>query len=333
MSDLSKNEKEFIWEQVYRPQSLSEIILPKDIKDRLESFAAEGRIPSFLFYSPSPGTGKTTAARALCNEIGVTHPLFINASLDNNIETIRAKVVQYATTVSAFNKARIKVVILDECERLSTAAQESLKGVMESVSKNCSFILTTNAKSRLVPPLVSRCRNIDFIWNKEEGDKLKILMCKRVVDILKSEHVEYDPKAVMAVVNRFYPDNRSILGALQDYAQQTGKIDIGIVTSLGGTEFEKLLDILKSKDFSRLTQFVMDNQDILGPDFYGKFFRFVYPDVRVSQTIPRRVTKGVAELIDILGDEQKYHTSTPDPFIHLTRVFLLVMMNDQIVFS
>ena len=333
MSELSINEKEHIWEQKFRPTTVAEVIIPQHIKDRLDSYICEGKIPSFLFYSPSPGTGKTTTARALARECGCPNPLFINASLDNNIDTIRSKVIQYATTVSVVGSQKIKIVILDEAERLSPAAQESLKGILEQVSKNCSFILTTNSEGRINGPLMSRCRKIDFIWSAEESAKLKVQVSLRLTQILKSEGVPYDPKAIMALVNRYYPDNRRPIGILQDYAQQYGKIDLGIVNSMGGSDVEALVGILKAGDFKVMSQWVMDNIDGLGPDFYGKMFRYLYPDTRLNDTLPRRISPdSVPELVGLLGEEQKWHSSVADPYLHLVSVFTQIMMNPNIKF-
>lgn len=333
MSELSINDKEHIWEQKYRPSTIEEVIIPQAIKDRLDAYVCEGKIPSFMFYSPSPGTGKTTTARALSAAVGCHKPLFINASLDNNIDTIRSKVIQYATTVSVASNQKIKIVILDEAERLSPAAQESLKGIMEQVSRNCSFILTTNSEGRINAPLMSRCRKIDFIWSADEAAKLKVLVSMRITHILKNENVPYDPKAVLALVNRFYPDNRRIMGTLQDYAQEHGKIDLGIVNSMGGSDVEALVAILKGKDFKVMSQWVMDNIDGLGADFYGKLFRYLYPDVRLNETLPRRVSaESVPELVGVLGEEQKYHSSVADPYLHMVYVFTQIMMNPNIKF-
>jgi len=338
MSDQNKptisiDQDEFIFEQKYRPATLAEVIIPQDIKDKLYSYIGDGRIPSFMFFSPSPGTGKTTTAKALAREVGCSNPLFINASKDTSIDVIRQKVLQYATTVSVMAGQKQKVVILDEADRLSPAAQDSLKGIMESVSKNCSFILTANSEARVNKPLLSRCRKIDFIWKGDEITKLKVQVCKRMCEILDIEQVPYDKKAVLAVVNRFYPDNRSIIGALQDYAQQEGRIDINIVTNLSGNDVEALVGILKLKDFQKMSQWVMDNVDHLGGDFYSKLFRYIYPDVRISESVPRRIKdSSVPDLVDILGEEQKWHATTPDPYLHMVRVFTMVMLNPNIQF-
>lgn len=331
--DIHVNEREFVWEQKYRPETISEVIIPEALKEKVLNYVSEGRIPSMLFYSPSPGTGKTTLAYAVAREVGCPKPLFINASLNTSIDNIRHNVMQYATTVSVVSGSRQKVVILDECERLSVAAQESLKGIIEAVSKNCSFILTTNAQARVIAPLVSRCRVINFIWGQEESHKLKLNMCRRLTEILKLESVPYDPKAIVSVVNRFYPDNRRILGALQDYATQVGKIDVGILSNLGGTEVIELVEILKRKDFKEMSQWVMDNLDALGADFYGKMFRTLYPDASISKDMPPRISKdSIPALVELLGEEQKWHTTVADPYLHLVRVFTLVMMSPDIKF-
>lgn len=331
--NLSIDPKEFIWEQKYRPREINQIIIPDNLKEMLLNFAAEGRIPSFIFNSPTPGTGKTTCSLALARAIGCQHPLFINASLDTSIDSIRGKVIQYATTVSVVSTAKQKVVILDEVERLSPAAQDSLKGILESVSKNCSFILTTNNIQKIEKPLVSRCRRVDFIWDKETSDSLKVKMCHRVVEILQTENVPYEPKAVMAVVNRYYPDNRSILGALQAYVNQNGKVDLGVVSSLGGETFDNLIKILKSRDFKSMTQWVMDNVDSISSDFYGRFFRYVYPDTRLRSDLPPKIDpSSVATLVVLLGEEQKFHSGTPDPYVHLVRLLTIMMTDPEIKF-
>lgn len=329
----NQDPREFIWEQRWRPSLIEDIIIPHATKEMLLNYSAEGRIPSFIFYSPSPGTGKTTTAVALARSIGCEKPLLVNASLDTSIDVIRDRVLQYSTTVSVVSSAAQKVVILDECERLSPAAQESLKGIMEKVSKNCSFILTTNNINRVVKPLVSRCRRVDFIWNQEETKDMIPEMCKRVVEILKHENVQYDPKAVLALVKRYFPDNRSTIGMLQDYAQRNGKIDLGIVNTCAGEGFDELIKFLKNGDFKSVTQWAMDNQDRIGEDFYGKFFRFVYPDERIRSVVEPKVAKtSVPHLVLILAENQKYHRNVADPFVHLVSALTQIMTSPDIKF-
>ncbi len=224
-------------------------------------------------------------------------------------------------------------IVTHNCERLSTGAQESLKGIIESVSKNCVFILTTNNINRIVQPLVSRCRRIDFVWKKEEIPELKKAMVRRITHILNMENIPFDIRAVAAVVNRYFPDNRQTLGILQDYAQQEGKIDMKVVNNLGVEGIEDLIATLKAKDFKAMSQWCMDNVDQVGPDFYGKMFRFLYPDSRVNETLQRRVTdESVPYLVDLLGEEQKWHSQVPDPYVHLCRTFTLLMVDPNIRF-
>jgi len=322
---VTVNPKEFGWDQKYRPDNLDEIILPKDVKVMLHNYIddGKGKIPSFLFYSDGPGTGKTTTAFAICNEIGCKKPLFINASLHNSIDIIRELVIQYATGVSVMGGR--KVVILDEVERLSMAAQESLKGVLERVSMNCSFILTTNAKMRVNEPLRSRCREVDFIWNKQESREVMVLMMKRCAEILKAENIEAEPAVIAAVVQKYFPDNRKIMNQFQDAATKFKVIDERILAQMKTTELQTLVTFLKAKNFADMKQWISDNQNNLTEDFYSKFFVFCVPNDREKQPLVENAS--IPDLVAICGQAQIDHRAVGDVWLHAVYFLTNVLSN------
>lgn len=324
MSDITIVNDQYAWENKYRPSKLAEVILPSDVRAKIQGYvtSGDGKIPSMLFYSPQPGTGKTTSALAVCNEIGCVKPLFINASLDNSIDVIRDRVLQYSTGVSVFGGR--KVVILDEVERLSSAAQESLKGIVEAVSKNCSFILTTNAKQRVVEPLRSRCREIDFIWNDAEGDEVKLQFMRRCAEILKMEGVEFDPRVLSTIVLKHFPDNRRIMGILQDNATTYGKVDERALAVMKSGELQSLVTFLKDKDWAGVRQWVTDNQNYITEDFYSRFFTHCVPNAADK---PRAVAdQSIPDLVCVCGQAQIEHRQVGDVWLHAVYFLTNVMM-------
>lgn len=310
---------QLVWSQKYRPKTLNDVIIPEAFKSALLEYLKGGRIPNFLFFSPSPGTGKTTTALAVCEDLGI-QPLFINASMDNSIEDIRMKVVQYATTASLIGASQ-KVVVLDEAERLSSAAQDSLKGLIEQVSNNCSFILTCNTKSRIIEPLVSRCTEVDFIYNADDQKKLAAFMLRRSMQILEAEGVTYDKAVIAALVMKFAPDNRKILNELQKYATENGKnIDAGILGRLKGADQETLVQAMKDKKYDEVKLWVTNNTDRLGDDFYGRMFKTL-EQVLVPQSVP--------QMSLTLNEYQRYHSVVPDRFVHFLALMTQLMMEIQ----
>lgn len=307
---------EYIWAQKYRPQNVDDIILPASVKARFKAYIADNNIPNLILTSPKPGTGKTTAALALCKELGV-EPLFLNGSLDNTIDVVREKIVQYVSTVSMFD-SDIKVVIYDEAERLSGSVQESLKSLMELYSSNARFILTANNAQRILEPIRSRSELVEFVWTEDDSKMVAANSFKRIKEILDNEGVTYDPKALAAYVMKRLPDLRSTISGLQAYAKGKGTIDIGI---LGQTaDSDALLDALKTKTFKKVLEWVADNSDRLGDDFYGNLYKTLEPNLE---------GKSKAELILILGDAQRYHNTVPDRFIHFSSILTQVMMECQ----
>ncbi|WDR21208.1 sliding clamp holder [Salmonella phage vB_SenM_UTK0004] len=325
MSNITIVTDQYAWENRFRPDNLDEIVLPSDVRAKIHGYvtSGNGNIPSMLFYSPQPGTGKTTSALAVCNEIGCIKPLMINASLDNSIDVIRDRVIQYATGVSVFGGR--KVVILDEVERLSMAAQESLKGIVEKVSKNCSFILTTNAKQRVNEPLRSRCREIDFIWSEKEADEVKLQFMRRCATILTEEGIPYEAGVIASIVKAYFPDNRKIMGTLQDNATTFGKIDERALAQVKAGEFQALVDFLKTNDWAGMKQWVTDNQNYITEDFYSRFFHFCVPQNKEKTPLIQK--ESIPDLVCVCGQSQIEHRSVGDVWLHGVYFLTNVMLN------
>lgn len=308
------SQQEHIWAQKFRPKTLSEIILPESLVTEFQNYIASGKIPHLLLASRMPGTGKTTLALALCHDLGAT-PLVINASLNNSIDDIRSNVTQYATGVSVLGGP--KVVILDEAERLSTAAQEALKGLLEAVSKNCVFILTTNNPQRIVEPLRDRCVVKEFMWSAEDTKTMAAKMMRRCAEILTSEGVSFKPAVLAAIIKKHFPSNRRILNVLQEYSNQFNKtIDEGILGKLNVGDVDSLLTALAAKDFGAVKDWCMVNADQLSDGIYLKLFETLKEKLH-PQSVP--------QLVLILGDFQRHHATVPDLFIHSLALLTTIM--------
>lgn len=312
----------YLWAELFRPPTLDEVIIPDSVKIQFRKFIEEGQLPNLLLTSASPGTGKTTTARVLCNEIGVK-PLFLNASLNNSIDDIRMTVMQYATTtaISMFGdeKANHKVVIFDEADRLSASAMDALKGIIEETHKNCRFILTANTKSKIIEPLQSRLTNIEFIFSKADSAKMMAMMLKRVFAILDQTQTPYDQRAVAGIVKTFFPDNRGLLTFLQMEAK-LGKIDEGSLAKAAAASPEALIESMKAKKYKEVQGWILNNADRLNDDFYERFFVMMEPMI-TDQSIP--------SLVLILGDKQQYHNVVPSKYLHFLAIATEAMMQVQ----
>lgn len=305
----------FLWEEAYRPTKLADVIIPDALKTQFAEFLKQGQIPNMTLFSTGPGTGKTTTAKVLCEELGV-RPLFINASVNNSIDDIRMMVIQYASTVSMFGD-KTKIVILDEADRLSANAQDALKGVVEQSSKNCRFILTSNSKTRLTEPLLSRCGAIEFAFSADDTRRVAAAMFKRCGEILKNENIPFSPAVLAKIVSKYAPDNRALLNRLQQYATTYGAINEGILTAIKSAEIDTLIVALKTKNFQDVKQWCFVNQDVLNEDFYQQIFKVL--ESQIEQP-------AVPELILILDDWQTKHRDVPDKFIHFAAMATNIMM-------
>ena len=249
--------KTFLWVEKYRPKSIDACVLPKNLKDTFSEFVKDKHIPN-LILSGSSGVGKTTVAKAMLDEIGATS-MMINGSEESGIDILRTKIKNFASTVSL--EGGRKYLIIDEADYLNPqSTQPALRGFMEEFHKNCGFILTCNYKNRLIPPLHSRCSIVDFIIPNEQKPKLASRFFARVGDILNSENVEFEPKAVAELMNKFFPDWRRVLNELQRYST-SGKIDAGVLVNLSESNINELMQYLKEKEFTNVRKWIVDNLD------------------------------------------------------------------------
>jgi DNA polymerase III delta prime subunit len=248
---------EYLWVEKYRPQKIDDCVLPKKLKETFKEFIQSGELPNFLFCGTA-GVGKTTVAKALCNEIGAEY-LLINGSEESGIDVLRTKIKSFASTVSLTDSK--KVVILDEADYLNpNSTQPALRAFIEEFSNNCRFIFTCNYKNRIIEPLHSRCAVIDFKIESAEKQEIAATFFKRISQILKGENIEFDQKVVVELVTKHFPDYRRILNELQRYSV-SGKIDSGILINVTEESFKDLIKNMKDKNFTEVRKWVAKNGD------------------------------------------------------------------------
>lgn len=279
--------KEFLFVEKYRPQTIEDCILPEGLKETFQKIVEKGELPNMMFTG-SAGVGKTTVARALCNELDLDYML-INGSEDGNIDTLRGKIKQFASTVSL--QGGQKVVILDEADYLNPqSTQPALRGFIEEFSSNCRFILTCNFKNRIIDPLHSRCSIYEFnLGNKAE---MAQAFMTRLQFILDSEHIIYDNAVIAELIMKYIPDWRRVINECQRYGM-SGHIDTGILVTLSETSIKGLMEDLKAKNFKKMRKWVTDNIDVEST----KLFRMIY-DNMTSYVEPQSIPQVVLILAD-----------------------------------
>lgn len=283
--------KQYLWVEKYRPQTIEECILPESMKQTFREFINSGELPNFLFAG-SAGVGKTTVAKALCNEVGAEY-LFINGSEESGIDILRNKIKNFASSVSLTDAK--KVVILDEADYLNAnSTQPALRGFIEEFSNNCRFIFTCNFKNRIIEPLHSRCAVVEFKVENKERAEIMASFFKRVIGILKAENVECDKSVVAELVSKHFPDYRRILNELQRYSV-SGKIDAGILVNLGEESFNELAKNLKAKNFNEVRKWIAKNSDMESTELFRKLYD-KSSDIVDQNSIP--------QLVLILADYQ-----------------------------
>ncbi len=302
----------FLWVEQYRPKTVDECILPKTLKTQLQSYVDKQDI-SNLILSGGPGVGKTTAARAMLEQIGATY-MFINGSEESGIDVLRTKIKNFASTVSL--EGGRKYLILDEADYLNPqSTQPALRGFIEEFHQNCGFILTCNYKNKLIAPLHSRCGVVDFTIPKSEKAGLAGQFFKRAISILQENKIKYNEKVVAELINKYFPDWRRILNELQRYSV-SGQIDAGILVNLGEKSVKELMGMMKNKEFTNVRKWVVENIDN-DPD---TLFRAVYDNLYEyldSSTIPHVVV--------ILGEYQYKNAFVADAEINMVACLTEIM--------
>lgn len=253
----SRNDQ-FLWVEKYRPQKIDDCVLPESLKNTFKEYIAQGELPSFLF-SGTAGVGKTTVAKALCNEIGAEFIMINGSDEGRSIDILRTTIKSFASTVS-LTDAR-KVVIIDEADYMNAqSVQPALRSMIEEFSANCRFIFTCNFKNRIIEPLHSRCAVIEFKIDSADKQAIAAQFFKRATQILKAEEIEFDPKVVAELITKHFPDYRRILNELQRYSV-SGKIDSGILVNMSEESFRSLIKMLKDKDFTEVRKWVAKQSD------------------------------------------------------------------------
>jgi len=307
---------DFLWVEKYRPKTVSDIVLPQSLKQTFQKIVASKELPNMLFTGTA-GLGKTTVARALCNELDCDY-ILINGSEEGNIDTLRTKIKQFASSVSL--QGGYKVVILDEADYLNPqSTQPALRGFIEEFSKNCRFILTCNFKNRIIEPLHSRCGVYEFNTSKKSMIELCESFMDRCKTILDNEQVEYDAKPVAELIMKFAPDWRRVLNELQRYSVN-GKIDSGIINNLQDKNFDDLFSHLKNKNFKSMRSWVVNNIDTDA----SAIFRAIYD--RMSDKV---APQSIPQLVLLLADYQYKNAFVADHELNVVACLTEVMSDVQ----
>ena len=284
-------DEQFIWVEKYRPNTIDECVLPESLRDTFKEFVASGQLPNFLFCG-TPGCGKTTVAKALCNEVGAEY-LFINGSEESGIDVIRTKIKNFASSVSLTDSK--KIVILDEADYLNpNSTQPALRAFIEEFSGNCRFIFTCNFKNRIIEPLHSRCAVVEFRTDGKEKPAVATAFYKRIEDILGQEGIDFEQKAVIELIQKHFPDFRRVLNELQRYSV-SGKIDAGIMINVSDESWNNLFSLLKDKNFKEVRKWVTKNSDIETTQLFSDLFNNANAKLKPDS---------VPQLVLILADYQ-----------------------------
>lgn len=278
---------DFLWVEQYRPKTIQDCILPEQTKKTFLEFLKKKEIPNMLL-SGTAGTGKTTVARALCEQLNADYIIINGSDEGRHIDTLRTTIKNFASTVSLDESNTHKVVIIDEADYMNAdSVQPALRNFIETFYKNCRFIFTCNFRNKIIPALHSRCTVIDFRITNGQKVKTATAFLKRLGELLKAENIEYDNKVLAELIQRHYPDFRRTINELQRYSVR-GKIDSGILVSLSEINNKELIKFLKEKRFGDMRKWVVQNLDKDPSSLFSSIYDILYKHLQ-PQSIPAAV--------------------------------------------
>jgi DNA polymerase III delta prime subunit len=307
--------KKFLWVEQYRPQKIDDCILPDNLKKPFQGFVEQGEIPNLLLLG-SAGVGKTTVAKALCEEIGASY-IVINGSDEGRfLDTVRNRVKQFASTVSLTSGAPHKVVIIDEADNTTHDVQLSLRAFVEAFHSNCRFIFTCNFQNKIIEPLHSRCTVVDFRINKSQQQKLQAQFFGRLKEILDENEIEYQDKILVKLIGRYFPDWRRLINETQRHSA-SGKINTDILVDIADINLDSLLAALKNKEFTTVRKWVIENIDNDPNIVMRKIYNLLYEQIK---------PKYIPEAVLILARYQYQIAFVADQEVNLLACLTEVMM-------
>tara|TARA_A100001388_G_scaffold268907_1_gene244563 strand:- start:8610 stop:9545 length:936 start_codon:yes stop_codon:yes gene_type:complete len=307
---------DFLWCEQYRPRKIEDCILPDNIKSVLTKFVEQGKIPNLLLSGP-PGIGKTTVAKALCEEIGADYYVINGSDEGRFLDTVRNQAKNFASTVSLTGGA--KVIIIDEADNTTNDVQLLLRANIEEFSSNCRFIFTCNYKNKIIEPLHSRCSVVDFSISGKEKQQLAAQFFKRIQDILAEQRVEAEPKVLVALVQKYFPDFRRTLNELQRYSS-IGKIDTGVLAAISDTKLDDLMGYIDKKEFTNMKKWVVQNLDNEPTQIMRKIYDNLYTYLKPAS---------IPEAVLIIGDYQYKAAFVADQEVNLVACCTELMMRCQ----
>ena len=308
--------KEFLWVEKYRPKVIDDCILPQSIKEVFKGFVSQGELPNLLLTG-SAGVGKTTIAKALCEQINASY-IMINGSDEGRfLDTVRNRIRTFASTVSLTSGASHKVVIIDEADNTTNDVQLSLRAAVEEFHSNCRFIFTCNFINKIIEPLHSRCTVIDFRVKNGQSVQLQGQFFERLRTILKTENVKFEDKVLAKLIRRYYPDWRRLINECQRYAAN-GSIDTAILVDVADVNLDSLLVALKQKDFKTVKGWVVQHMDNDPTMVMRKVYDSLYAVLKPNS---------IPEAVLIIAKYMKDITVVPDQEINMLACLTEIMMS------